>query len=64
MTRRELLLLVGGAVTASRALRAQQRAMPVIGFLGSTSPNELLLAALHQGLSENGYVDGKNLEIE
>ena len=38
MTRRELLLLVGGAVTASRALRAQQKAMPVIGFLGSFGP--------------------------
>jgi putative tryptophan/tyrosine transport system substrate-binding protein len=46
------------------AVRAQQRAIPVIGFLGSTSPNELLLAAFHQGLSENGYVDGKNLAIE
>ena len=38
MTRRELLLLVGGAVTASRALLAQQKAMPVIGFLGSIGP--------------------------
>ena len=38
MTRRELLLLVGGAVTASRALRAEQKAMPVIGFLGSIGP--------------------------
>ena len=38
MTRRELLLLVGGAVTVSRALRPQQKAMPVIGFLGSIGP--------------------------
>jgi hypothetical protein len=51
MTRRELLLLVGVAVTASRALSAQQRAMPVIGFLGSTSlgPNEPALAEFRQG---------------
>ena len=37
MKRRELLVLVGGALTAARALRAQQKAMPVIGYLGSTS---------------------------
>jgi hypothetical protein len=36
MTRRELMLLLGGMMTAARALRAQQKAMPVIGFLGST----------------------------
>ena len=38
MRRRELLLLVGGAMTAPRTLRAQQKAMPVIGFLGGASP--------------------------
>jgi hypothetical protein len=38
MRRRELFLLLGGAVTAARALYAQQKAMPVIGFLGVTSP--------------------------
>jgi hypothetical protein len=37
MTRRELLLLMGGAMTAATALHAQQKAMPVIGFLNSTS---------------------------
>jgi putative ABC transport system substrate-binding protein len=64
MNRRELLVLVGGTMAVSRALYAQQKATPVIGFLGSTSPNELLLAAFHQGLSEAGYVEGQNVAIE
>jgi putative ABC transport system substrate-binding protein len=53
-------------MTAGRALRAQQKAMPVIGFLGSTSPGpfEPLLAAFHQGLSEAGYIGGQNVAIE
>ena len=41
MTRREALLLLGGAMTAGRTLRAQPRAMPVIGFLGSISPDQM-----------------------
>jgi len=66
MRRRELVLLLVGAMTAARALRAQQKAMPVIGFLGSASPgrNVPLLAAFHQGLSETGYVEGQNVAIE
>jgi putative ABC transport system substrate-binding protein len=66
MTRRELMLLLVGAMTASRALRAQQKAMPVIGFLGGASPgpNAPFVAAFHQGLSETGYVEGQNLAIE
>ena len=66
MNRRELMLLLGGAMTAAHALRAQQKAMPVIGFLGSTSPGPLapFVAAFRQGLSETGYVEGQNLTIE
>jgi putative ABC transport system substrate-binding protein len=66
MNRRELLLLLGGAAIGARAVCAQQKAMPVIGFLGSTSPgpNEPALAAFRQGLSETGYVEGQNVAIE
>ncbi len=67
MRRRELLLLVTSAVTASRTMLAQQKAMPVIGFLGAgsgpSSPDPFL-AAFQQGLSEVGYVEGKNLAME
>ena len=66
MRRRELLLLFGGAMTVPRALRAQQAAMPVIGFLSSVSPGPLaaFVSAFRQGLSEAGYVEGQNLAIE
>src|SRR5205809_8134507 len=66
MRRRELMLLLGGAMTAPRALRAQQKAMPVIGYLGSATPdaNALLLPAFHAGLSETGYVEGQNVMVE
>src|SRR5689334_23121388 len=70
MNRRELLLLLGGAMTAAttmaRAVRAQQKAMPVIGFLGGEAPDALAanLTAFRQGLIETGYIEGKNLAIE
>jgi putative tryptophan/tyrosine transport system substrate-binding protein len=66
MRRRELLLLLAGAMTAPRPLRAQQKAMSVIGFLGAASPdrNPALVAAFNQGLSETGYVEAQNLAIE
>jgi putative tryptophan/tyrosine transport system substrate-binding protein len=65
MNRRELLLL-GGTLTAARTLRAQQKAMPVIGFLGvgSPGPSAPYVAAFHQGLSETGWVEGQNVAIE
>jgi len=66
MRRRELMLLLGGAMTAARALRAQQKAMPVVGFLGVGSPGPFApyVAAFHQGLNETGYAEGKDLAIE
>jgi putative ABC transport system substrate-binding protein len=62
MRRRELLLLLGGAMTTARALRAQQKAMPVIGFLNGRSPGEAagIVAAFRQGLSETGWVEGQS----
>ena len=66
MRRRELILLVGGAITTARGLCAQQKGMPVIGFLGIGSPaeNAANLAAVRQGLSETGYVEGNTVAIE
>jgi putative ABC transport system substrate-binding protein len=66
MNRRELMLMLGTAMTAAPALRAQQKTLPAIGFLGSASPgrNAPLAAAFHQGLSETGYVEGQNVVIE
>ena len=65
MNRRELLLL-GCAMTVAPALRAQQKAMRVIGYLGIGSPGPYapVVAAFHQGLSEAGWVEGQNVAIE
>jgi putative ABC transport system substrate-binding protein len=67
MRRRELIVRLGAAaVPWPLAARAQQKATPVIGYLGSTSPgpNAANMAAFHQGLSETGYVEGQNVAIE
>jgi putative ABC transport system substrate-binding protein len=66
MKRRELLLLLSGVLTATRTLRAQQKAVPVIGWLGINllDPAATSLAAFRQGLGETGYVEGQNVAIE
>jgi len=67
MNRRELLVLVAGsAMAVARPLRAQQKAMPVIGFLDSASPGPEapFLAAFHDGLGETGFVEGQSVAIE
>src|SRR5262245_47446094 len=67
MKRRELMLLmVGGGLTAGRTLCAQQKAVPVVGFLSSVSPGPFgsYMAAFRRGLSQTGWVEGQNVAIE
>jgi putative ABC transport system substrate-binding protein len=68
MKRREFFSLVGGVVAASSAFpaRAQQPAMPVVGFLRNTdaASSDQLVSAFRKGLGENGYVEGRNVAIE
>ena len=66
MNRREFLLLLGGAMAMTRALRAEQKAMPAIGYLNATSPGPYApnVAEFLGGLAETGWVDGQNVAIE
>ena len=65
MKRRDFIILLAGAMGGwASALRAQQKTMPVIGFLGSTSRGAPFVAAFLEGLAETGYVEGQNAAIE
>jgi putative ABC transport system substrate-binding protein len=68
MRRRSFVILLGGVFSWPFLARAQQKAMPVIGWLGSFSPpvnpGDLLRGPVHRGLTETGFVEGQNIKSE
>ena len=66
MRRRDFISLLGGATAWPLTARAQQPAIPMVGFLSSRSPGKSagVVAAFHQGLREAGFIEGQNLAIE
>jgi putative ABC transport system substrate-binding protein len=66
MRRREFLGVIGGAAALPLTVQAQQRAVPVVGFLSPIAAENatMFLDAYRQGLKERGFIEGQNLKVE